>query len=54
MNSQMKRCISQSMWEEEQSSGKPLRAHHSPNRNLEVPQISLFMVFMNILLYRHS
>lgn len=54
MNSQMKRCISQSMWEEEQSSGKPLWAHHPPNINLEVPQISLFMVFMNILLYRHS
>ena len=54
MNSQMKGCIRQSIWEEEQSSGKPLWTHHLPNINLKVPQISLFTVFMKVLLYRHS
>ena len=54
MNSQMKGCIRQSIWEEEQSSGKPLWTHHLTNINLELPQISLFTVFMKVLLYRHS
>ena len=48
MNSQMKRCIGQSMWEGEQSSGKPLWAHHPPNTNLEAPQIPLFRRFYYI------